>query len=110
MYLLLVGEEEPIRVHAICDGIANHRDPVEDHRRLIGVLEQQLLQDIEDDGEQDKGGETGSDKDGKRRVRRKIGQWASESGEDTHTAQVQGNGRLQSGKMSQLSRGMFAPK
>lgn len=50
-HLLVVGEEEGIRVHAICDGTANHRQPVKDHRRLIGILEQQLLQDIEKNGE-----------------------------------------------------------
>lgn len=39
-YLLLLGEEEFVRVDAICDCAANHREPVEDNRRLIRVLEQ----------------------------------------------------------------------
>jgi hypothetical protein len=62
-HLLLVPEEERIRVHAICDGAADYRQPVEDHGRLIGLLEQQLLQDIEDDGEQDTGGKAGGGDD-----------------------------------------------
>ena len=66
--LLVVGEEEGIRIHAIPDGVADNRHPVEDERRLIGVLEQELLEDIEDNGQEDKGGEAGSDNDGRGRV------------------------------------------
>jgi len=84
-HLLLVGEEERIRVHAICDGTANHRQPVEHEGRLIGVLEQQLLQDIENDGQQDKGGEAGGDEDGKRRGGGEVAQGAGDIGEETHT-------------------------
>ena len=84
-HLLLVGEEERIRVHAIRDGATDHRQPVEHERRLIGVLEQQLLQDIENDSEQDKGGEAGGDKDGERRVGGEVAQGAGDIGEETHT-------------------------
>ena len=42
-YLLLLGEEELVRIHAIGDCATNHREQVEDDRRLIGILEQQLL-------------------------------------------------------------------
>jgi hypothetical protein len=85
-HLLLVGEEERIRVHAICDGTTNHGQPVEDHGRLVGLLEQQLLQDIEDDGEQDKGGEAGGDDDGEGRVGGEVAQGAGDIGEETHSA------------------------
>ena len=43
---------------------------MEDHGRLIGLLEQQLLQDIEDNGENDKGGEAGGD-EGRERLGRR---------------------------------------
>lgn len=86
-HLLLVGEEERIRVHAICDGVADDGQPVEDERRLIGVLEQQLLQDIEDDGDQDKGGEAGGDDDGRGRVGGKVAKGAGDVGEKTHDGQ-----------------------
>lgn len=66
--LLVVCEEEGIRIHAIPDSVADNGHPVEDERRLIGVLEQELLEDIEDNGQEDKGGDAGSDKDGRRRV------------------------------------------
>ena len=85
-HLLLSGKEERIRVHAICDGIANHGQPVEDQRRLIGVLEQQLLQDIENDGKQDKGGEAGGGDDGRGRVGGKVAHGAGNIGEETHNA------------------------
>ena len=41
----------------IGDGTADNREPVEDYRRLIGVLEQQLAQDVEHDCEDQKGSE-----------------------------------------------------
>lgn len=63
--LLLVGEEEGIRIHSIGDGAADDGQPVEDDRWLIGVLEQQLLEDIEDNREEDKGGEAGGDDNGR---------------------------------------------
>ena len=55
--LLLVAEEEGIRVHAIGDGASNNRKPVEHNRRLIGLLEEQLLQHVEHNRDQNKGGQ-----------------------------------------------------
>ena len=46
-HLLLVREEELIRVDAIGDSTAKYWEPVKYDRRLVGVLEQQLLQDVE---------------------------------------------------------------
>lgn len=63
-HLLLVGEEELVRVDAVGDGAADDGDPVEHERRLVGVLEQQLLEDVEDDSEQEEGAEAGRDQDG----------------------------------------------
>ena len=51
--LLAVLLEECGRVHAISDGIPNKGKPVEDHGGLIGVLEEDLAGDIEEDCEAD---------------------------------------------------------
>lgn len=52
-----VFNKESGRVHAIGDGAANDGKQVEDDGRLIGVLEEQLLGDIDDDGQGNEGGE-----------------------------------------------------
>lgn len=54
-HLCAAAEEELVRVDAIADGAANKGEPVKDHRRLMGVLEQQLAQDIDHNGEGDEG-------------------------------------------------------
>ena len=41
------------RVHAVSDGIPNEGKPVEDHGRLIGVLEQELVGDVQGDSKAD---------------------------------------------------------
>lgn len=56
-YLLAAFVEEAGRVHAIGDGAADNREPVEDDRGLVGVLEEDLLQDIERNGEDQHGGD-----------------------------------------------------
>jgi hypothetical protein len=83
--LLLVGEEELVRVHAVCDGAADDGQPVEHDGRLIGLLEQELLQHVEHHGQEDKGGEPGGDEDGQRRGGGEVAQWAGDGGEDTHS-------------------------
>jgi hypothetical protein len=62
-HLLLVGEEELVWVDAVCYGTADDWEQMEHDRGLVGVLEQQLVQDVEDDGEHNKGGEAGRDQD-----------------------------------------------
>lgn len=54
--LLAVLLEEAWGVHAIGDSAADHGQPMEDEGRLIGVLEHQLIQDIENNRENDDGG------------------------------------------------------
>lgn len=49
IYLFAVLSEESRRVHAICDGAADEGEPVENQRRLIGVLEKNLGSDVEED-------------------------------------------------------------
>lgn len=85
-YLLLLGEEELVRVHAICDSAADDREQVENDRWLIGVLEQQLLENIEDDCEYEEGCEAGGDCDGGGRVGCEVANWPRDLGEDTHAA------------------------
>lgn len=55
--LVAIFNEESGRVHAIGDGAANDGEQVEDDGRLIGVLEEQLLGDIDDDGQEKEAGE-----------------------------------------------------
>ena len=83
-YLLLVGEEELEWVNTIRNGTSEDRKPVKNERRLVGLLEQQLLQNIENNGEQDKGGEAGGDEDRAGRIRGESPQWASNVSEYTH--------------------------
>ena len=85
-YLLLLGEEELVRVHAICDSAADDREQVENDRWLIGVLEKQLLEDIEDYREYEEGREAGGDCDGGGRVGCEVANWPRDLGEDTHAA------------------------
>ena len=62
-------EEEGVGVHAIGDGVSNDREPVENNRRFIWVLEQELAQDIEDDGDDDEGRESSGNNDGETMLR-----------------------------------------
>ena len=50
-YLFSALEEKPVWVHSVGDGIANDREPVEDHRWLIGIFQEYLLQYVENYGE-----------------------------------------------------------
>lgn len=52
--------------------------------RLLRVLEEELLQYIEHDGENDKRGCTGDDEDGERRLGGEVAQWTGDIGEKTH--------------------------
>ncbi|KAI4169714.1 MAG: hypothetical protein LQ348_007228, partial [Seirophora lacunosa] len=42
-----------IRINAIRDGAPDERDPMENQRRFLRDLEQQLAQDIEEDDEEE---------------------------------------------------------
>lgn len=85
-YLLLLGKEELVRVHAIRDSAADDREQVENDRWLIGVLEQQLLENIEDDCEDKEGCEAGGNGDGGGRVGCEVANRPRDLGEDTHAA------------------------
>lgn len=50
-YLSAVRLEECGRVHAVGDGAPDEGEPGEDHGRLIGIPEEDLVGDMEEDGE-----------------------------------------------------------
>ena len=52
-YLGAIFLEKARRIHAVGDGTPYQGKPMEDNGRLIGLLEEDLVQDIEDDGEDD---------------------------------------------------------
>lgn len=52
---------------------------------LVGVLEQYLLQDVEDNGDKEKGGESEADNGRVRRLRGEFAQWAGYFSEDAHS-------------------------
>jgi hypothetical protein len=53
-YLGTILTEELGGIHAVDHGAANKGEPVENHRRVGGVREEQLLGDIEEDGDGEK--------------------------------------------------------
>lgn len=57
IYLFAVLGEESRRIHAISDGAADEREPVENQRRFIGVLEENLASDIEEYGQHNEASE-----------------------------------------------------
>jgi len=48
-YLRTSVEEELVGVNSIANGATNKGEPMENHRGLVGVLEQQLTQDVDND-------------------------------------------------------------
>ena len=54
------GVEERRRIHAICNGTPDNGEPVKDEGRLIWILEQDLVQDIENDAESNKAEDSNS--------------------------------------------------
>ena len=76
--------EETGRVHAIGDGAADEREPVEDHGGLVGVLEEDLLEDIERDDEDQKGGDRHANLRPEAELREALGQRSRDLLEDTH--------------------------
>jgi hypothetical protein len=60
-HLVSAALKEGIWVHAIGNGVSDDWEPVEDHRRLIWVLEEELVHEVEEDGEGNEGGEARGD-------------------------------------------------
>lgn len=87
--LLAAGKEEGIGVHAVGDGVADPWEEVEDERRLIGVAEEDLLEDVQEDneGEQTAGGGEGDEPGG--RVVEERSQRANETLEEAHCGGIE---------------------
>jgi hypothetical protein len=60
-HLCTVVAKELGGIHAVNHRAADKGKPVKDHRRLVGVLEEQLLQDIDEDGEGNEAGSANGD-------------------------------------------------
>jgi len=84
-HLLLVREEELVGVNTIRNGAADDGEQVENDWRLVGVLEQYLLQDVENNGDKEKGGESEADDGRVRRLRGEFAQRAGYFSEDSHS-------------------------
>ena len=64
MYLFSTTEKEFVRINSVGNGTSEERHPVENDRRLIGVLEYKLAENIEYDrkrNERKKACKTGED-------------------------------------------------
>lgn len=82
--LRAVLHEESRRVHAVSDGAANDGEQVEDNGRLIWVLEEKLLGDIDDDRERDEDSEENPNLGSRGHLVEVMGHWARHLLEDTH--------------------------
>jgi hypothetical protein len=52
-YLFTTGEEELIRIHAIRNSASNEGKPVKHNWRFIAIVEEQLVEHIQNDGNKD---------------------------------------------------------
>ena len=57
-YLFTALKEEDIWVNPIGDGTPNEWDPMEDQRRLVWILVEQLEQNVDDDGKDEERGKS----------------------------------------------------
>jgi hypothetical protein len=78
-------KEEFIRVKAISNTAADNWEPVKDHRRLVGVLEKKLLQDVYYDNKDHEDGQGGGNSNCDCMIHGKLGlQGPNNSLEDAH--------------------------
>lgn len=64
IYLFSATEKELVRINSVGNGTSKERHPVENDRRLIGVLEYELVENVEYDSkrnEREKAGKTSED-------------------------------------------------
>lgn len=61
IYLFPAGEKEIVRVNSVGHRATDQRKPVEDDGRFIGVLEQELAQNVEENCEDDESGPSSSE-------------------------------------------------
>lgn len=85
MYLFASTEEEFVRVDTITDGAANEGEPVEDDWGLVGVLEEQLAQHINHDGQGKERQCANGDKCENGLRRAMLAELVEETAEETHS-------------------------
>lgn len=83
-YLFSTTKEELVRVNAISDSAPKEGYPVKDQRRLIGIFEEQLVEDVEDNGKHHNGECSSSNDNSGRPIRQKVAQWLGEGREEPH--------------------------
>jgi hypothetical protein len=83
-HLLPTAKKELVRVNAIRDGTPDKRHPVKHHGRLVGVLEQQLLEHIQHDNQHRKRGGGSSDNDAHRLARHQTRNRPSNNTKNPH--------------------------
>ena len=89
--------EEPGGVDAVGDGAPDDGEPVEDNRRLVGVLEQQLLGDVDKDGHRERDGEHDNDLQEDAQLRKVLGQRPGQFLEDAHRCERRRRSKVQAG-------------
>jgi hypothetical protein len=88
-HLFAIVAEELGRVHAVYHGAANEGQPVEDKRRIGRVPEEELLHDIDEDGERDKARDANGDLGANALLKVQLGQgMASGILDDAHRCEL----------------------
>jgi hypothetical protein len=83
-YLFAVLLEESRGVHSVCNRATDDGEPVEDHGRLVGVLEENLLQDVEDDGNREERRDRDADLRRSSQLRELLGQRSRDVVKEAH--------------------------
>lgn len=84
-HLCPVRPEKGWRVHAVGNGTPDEREPVEHHRRLIGVLEEDLLEDVDEDRDGDEANHCDTNLRRGSELEELLGQRPQELLSDTHS-------------------------
>lgn len=88
--LLTAGEEEGIWVHAVGDGVSDPWQQVEDDWGFVGVAEEDLLEDVQENDQREQTARGGQhDEPGGSGVEERS-QWANEALEETHCGRCEG--------------------
>lgn len=88
-HLFAIVAEELGRVHAVYHGAANEGEPMEDKRRVGRVPEEELLHDVDEDGERDNANDANSDLGADSLLKVQLGQgMASGILDDAHRCEL----------------------
>ena len=83
-YLFPTCKEELVGIDTVANGTPNNWKEVKDHRRLMRITQEDLIEDIDHDGEDEKGCDCGEDECDSRRRRGESLQRSGDNREDTH--------------------------